>query len=135
MPLGSVSIPGGQKKELGSVDVNEFSQIQVVADGRVGSATGINIRLTITEGSESVRNWSPFRSHLIRGSRGSMTFGKEADFFADPVDRGGGKDALDPANLQKRLINSWPSRGRFLATAIAPWPLKRFTTSEFWGGA
>lgn len=77
MPLGSVSIPGGQKKELGSVDVNEFSQIQVVADGRVGSATGINIRLTITERSESVRNWSPFRSHLIRRSRGSMTFGKE----------------------------------------------------------
>ena len=127
--------PRRSKKELGSVDVNEFSQIRVVADERVGSATGINIRLTITEGSELVRNWTPFRSHLIRRSRGSMTFGKEADFFADPVDRGGGNDALDPANLQKRLINSWPSRGRFLATAIAPWPLKSFTTSEFWGGA
>ena len=67
-PLGGLSIPAGQTKELGSVDVNEFCQIQGVADERVGSATGINIRLAITEGSELVRNWTPICSHLIRRS-------------------------------------------------------------------
>ena len=79
-----------------------------------------------------VRNWTPFRSHLICRSRGSMTFGKEADCLCRPGRRR--RRQRRAANLQKRLINSWPSRGRFLATAIAPWPLKSFTTSEFWGG-
>jgi len=53
-PVGAVSIPAGQSKELGIVDVSPFSQIRVVADERVGSATGVNIRLTITEGNELV---------------------------------------------------------------------------------
>ena len=53
-PVGGVSIPAAESKELGSVDVHQFSQIRVVADERVGSATGINVRLTITEGTELV---------------------------------------------------------------------------------
>jgi type III secretion protein HrpB1 len=53
-PVGGISIPAGQSQELGSVDVHNFSQIRVVADERVGSPTGMNIRLTITEGSELV---------------------------------------------------------------------------------
>ena len=53
-PVGGVSLPAGQSKELGVVDVSPFSQIRVVADERVGSGTGVNIRLTITLGSELV---------------------------------------------------------------------------------
>ena len=49
-PVGGVSIPAGQSKQLGIVDVHSFSQIRVVADERAGSPTGITIRLTITEG-------------------------------------------------------------------------------------
>ncbi len=53
-PVGGVSIPAGQSKQLGVVDVSAFERIRVVADERVGSGTGISIRLTITEGNELV---------------------------------------------------------------------------------
>jgi type III secretion protein HrpB1 len=53
-PVGGVSIPAGQSKELGSVDVGPYDQIRVVADERVGSGSDIKIRLTITDGSELV---------------------------------------------------------------------------------
>jgi type III secretion protein HrpB1 len=53
-PVGGVSIPAGQSRNLGTVEVEHFSRIRVVADERVGSASSVNIRLTITEGSELV---------------------------------------------------------------------------------
>ena len=53
-PPGAVVVPAGQSKQLGVVDVSPFTEIRVVADERVGSPTGINIRLTITEGTEWV---------------------------------------------------------------------------------
>src|ERR1700747_716552 len=53
-PAGGVSIPAGQSKQLGVVDVSLYERIRVVADERVGSGTGISVRLTITEGSELV---------------------------------------------------------------------------------
>ena len=55
-PPGGVVIPAGQSKELGAVDVSPFERIRVVADERVGSGTGINIRLTITEGGGAGRS-------------------------------------------------------------------------------
>jgi hypothetical protein len=51
---GAVSIPVGQSKQLGTVDVHSFERIRVVADERVGSASNVVIRLTITEGNELV---------------------------------------------------------------------------------
>lgn len=51
---GGVGIPSGQSKQLGTVDVSQFSKIRVVADDRVGSHTGVKIRLTITQGNELV---------------------------------------------------------------------------------
>ena len=51
---GGVVIPAGQSKNLGTVDVSQFSKIRVVADERIGSPTNVNIRLTITEGNELV---------------------------------------------------------------------------------
>jgi type III secretion protein HrpB1 len=53
-PIGGVSIAAGQSKELGVVDVSAYERIRVVADERIGSGSGINIRMTITEGSELV---------------------------------------------------------------------------------
>ena len=52
--VGAVAVPAGQSKKLGTVDVSSFSQIRVVAGEGAGSPTGINIRLTITEGDELV---------------------------------------------------------------------------------
>ena len=50
---GAVSIPVGQSKTLGAVDVHSFERIRVVADERVGSAGPVVIRLTITEGERA----------------------------------------------------------------------------------
>jgi len=51
---GSVSIPVGQSKHLGVVDVSPFDQIRVVADERAGAPGPVVILLTITEGNELV---------------------------------------------------------------------------------
>jgi type III secretion protein HrpB1 len=53
-PAGSVSIPAGTSKQLGTIDVTLYSKIRIVADERVGSGTGVVIRVTITEGTELV---------------------------------------------------------------------------------
>jgi len=53
-PVGAVSIPSGTSKQLGIVDVSTYSKIRIVADERVGSGTGVVIRVTITEGAELV---------------------------------------------------------------------------------
>src|SRR4030081_1334299 len=59
-PVGGVSIPAGQSKELGKVEVGQYERIRIVADERVGSATPINIRVTITEGNELVAQLDTF---------------------------------------------------------------------------
>jgi hypothetical protein len=51
---GAVSIPAGQTKQLGTVNVGPFERIRVVADERTGSGVGVTVRLTIMEGSELV---------------------------------------------------------------------------------
>ena len=51
---GAVSIPVGQSKTLGTVDVHPFERIRVVADERVGSAGPVVIRMALTEGNELV---------------------------------------------------------------------------------
>ena len=61
---GAVSIPVGQSKTLGAVDVHAFERIRVVADERVGSAGPVVIRLTITEGYGS-RQLSAFDRYYV----------------------------------------------------------------------
>ena len=51
---GAVTIPVGQSKTLGMVDVHSFERIRLVADERVGSAGPVVIRVTLTEGNELV---------------------------------------------------------------------------------
>ena len=53
-PPGAVAVPVGQTKNLGTVQVQPFQQIRVVADERAGSPGNVIIRLTITEGNELV---------------------------------------------------------------------------------
>jgi type III secretion protein HrpB1 len=52
--VGSVSIPGGQTKLLGLVDVSMYEKIRLVTDERIDSTANIVLRLTFTEGEELV---------------------------------------------------------------------------------
>ena len=94
-PPGAVSIPAGQSKELGVVDVHRFERIRVVADERVGSGTGISVRLTITEGNELVAFLDVL--HLHPHSQVTKVYevpGTKLTVDADAVG-GQGTDALD----------------------------------------
>lgn len=94
-PPGAVSIPAGQSKQLGAVDVSPYNQIRVVADERVGSGTGIVIRLTITEGSELVAQLDTLT--LAPHSQVTKVYdvpGTKLTIFADAI-AGTGKDAVD----------------------------------------
>ncbi len=94
-PVGAVSIPSGQSKELGSVDVSPFSKIRVVADERTGSGTNIVIRLTITEGSELVAQLDTLTlSPHAQVTRVYDVPGTKLTIFADAV-AGSGTDAID----------------------------------------
>lgn len=53
-PVGSITIPGGQTKLLGVVDVTMFDKIRLVADERIDSTANVILRLTFTEGEELV---------------------------------------------------------------------------------
>jgi len=53
-PPGSVGVPLGGRRDLGTVDVSRFRQIRVIVDERVGSPTNARIRLSHIEGSTIV---------------------------------------------------------------------------------
>jgi len=94
-PPGAVSIPTGTSKQLGVVDISKFSKIRVVADERVASATGVNIRLTITEGSELVAQLDIL--HLAPHTQATRVYdvpGTKLTIFADAIG-GTGSDAVD----------------------------------------
>jgi hypothetical protein len=94
-PVGGISIPAGQSKQLGIVDVSSFERIRVVADERVGSGTGVSIRLTITEGSELVAQLDVL--HLTPHAQLTNVYevpGSHLTIFADAAP-GAGNDALD----------------------------------------
>jgi type III secretion protein HrpB1 len=94
-PPGAVSIPAGTSKQLGTVDLSKFSKIRVVADERVASVTGINIRLTITEGNELVAQLDIL--HLAPHTQVTRVYdvpGTKLTIFADAIG-GSGSDAVD----------------------------------------
>ena len=94
-PAGGVTIPAGQSKQLGAVDVSPFSQIRVVADERAGSPTGVSIRLTITEGNELVAQLDILQ--LTPHSQVTRVYdvpGTKLTIFADAVG-GTGSDGID----------------------------------------
>jgi hypothetical protein len=90
-----VPIPAGQSKQLGVVDVSPFSKIRVVADERVGSPTGVSIRLTLTEGNELVAQLDTLT--LAPHSQVTRVYdvpGTKLTLFADAVG-GTGSDGVD----------------------------------------
>jgi hypothetical protein len=92
---GAVVIAAGQSKQIGVVDVSKFSKIRVVADERTGSGTGINIRLTITEGNELVAQLDTLS--LAPHSQVTRVYdvpGTKLTMFADAMG-GSGSDAID----------------------------------------
>jgi len=94
-PPGSVSIPAGQSKQLGVLDLSPYSRIRVVADERVGSGTGVNIRLTITEpglllAQLDILTLAPHS----QVTRVYDTPGTQLTIFADAVG-GSGSDGVD----------------------------------------
>ncbi len=94
-PLGGVSIPAGQSKQLGTVDCASYERIRVVADERVGSGTGLSIRLTITEGNELVAQLDIL--HLTPHSQVTKVYDvpcTKLTIFADAAG-GTGNDAVD----------------------------------------
>ncbi len=94
-PPGGVSIPAGQSKQLGAVDVSPFSKIRIVCDERVGSPTGVDIRLTITEGSELVAQLDTLQlKPHSQVTREYEVPGTKLTLFADAVG-GSGSDGID----------------------------------------
>jgi type III secretion protein HrpB1 len=94
-PAGGVAIPAGQSKQLGAVDVSPYSKIRVVADERTGSGTGINVRLTITEGNELVAQLDVL--NLLPHSQVTRVYdvpGTKLTLFADAI-AGQGSDGMD----------------------------------------
>jgi hypothetical protein len=95
-PPGAVVIPAGQSKQLGTVDVSQFSKIRVVTDERAGSPTNVNIRLTITQGNELVAQLDVL--HLAPHTEITRVYdvpGTKLTIFADAVGGGTGSDAVD----------------------------------------
>jgi type III secretion protein HrpB1 len=95
-PPGAVSIPAGQSRLLGMVDVRPFEQIRVVADERVGSAGPIVIRLTLMEGNELVAQLDTLT--LAPHSELTKVYdvpGTRLAVYADAMGGGGGSSALD----------------------------------------
>jgi type III secretion protein HrpB1 len=93
--VGAVKIPAGQSVQLGTVDVSPYSKIRVVADERVGSPTGLNIRLTITEGNELVAQLDVL--HLLPHSQITKVYdvpGVKLTIYADAI-AGHGSDGVD----------------------------------------
>jgi|SRR5262245_4898716 type III secretion protein HrpB1 len=94
-PPGGVVIPAGQSKQLGTVDVSPFANIRVVADERVGSPTGVSIRLTLTEGNELVAQLDVLTlTPHAQVTRVYSVPGTKLTIFADAVG-GTGTDGID----------------------------------------
>lgn len=95
-PPGAVSIPVGSSKNLGTVDVHLFERIRVVADERVGSASNVVIRLTITETNELVAQLDTLtlapHSQITRVYEVPCT---KLTIFADAVGAGSGSASVD----------------------------------------
>jgi len=94
-PVGGVSVPVGTSKNLGTVDVSPYESIRVVADERVGSGSGMTVRLTALEGAERVAflDQIPLAPHT-QATRVYEVPGTHLSVDVDAAP-GAGTDALD----------------------------------------
>ena len=94
-PPGATPIPAGQSKQLGTVDLTAYSKIRVLADERVGSPSGVKIRLTITEGNELVGQLDVLQlTPQATVTRAYDVPGTKLSIFADAA-AGVGSDGVD----------------------------------------
>ena len=95
-PPGAVSIPVGQSKELGQVNVKKYKRIRIIADERAGSAGPIRIRVTITEGKELLAQLDTLtlQPHT-QLTRVYEVPGRKLTIFADAVSGGTGNSSVD----------------------------------------
>src|SRR4051794_21882489 len=94
-PVGATSIPVGQSKTLGAVDVHAFNRIRVVADERTGSAGPVVIRLTITEGNELVSQLDTTLQPHSQVTRVYEVPGTKLSVIADATGSGTGHSSVD----------------------------------------
>jgi type III secretion protein HrpB1 len=95
-PVGAVSIPGGQTKLLGVVDVSMYERIRLVTDERIDSTANIILRLTFTEGEELVAQLDTVV--LTPHSQLTRVYdvpGTQLSIYADSVGIAGTNGALD----------------------------------------
>ena len=94
--VGAITIPGGQTKLLGVLDVSLYDRIRLVADERIDSTANIILRLTFTEGEELVAQLDTIL--LIPHSQMTRVYdvpGTRLSVYADSVGATGTKAALD----------------------------------------
>ena len=95
-PVGSTTVPGGQTKLLGVVDVSMYDRIRLVTDERIDSTANIVLRLTFTEGEELVAQLDT----IVLTPHSQMTRvyevpGTQLSVYADSVGPAGSKGSLD----------------------------------------
>ncbi len=94
--VGAVTIPGGQTKLLGVVDVSLYDRIRLVTDERIDSTSNIVLRLTFTEGEELVAQLDTIL--LTPHSQVTRVYdvpGTQLSIYADSVGNTGTQGSLD----------------------------------------
>jgi hypothetical protein len=94
--VGAVTIPGGQTKLLGVVDVSMYDRIRLVTDERIDSTSNIVLRLTFTEGEELVAQLDTVL--LTPHSQVTRVYdvpGTQISIYADSVGSAGTQGSLD----------------------------------------
>jgi type III secretion protein HrpB1 len=94
--VGAITIPGGQTKLLGVVDVSIYDRIRLVADERIDSTANIILRLTFTEGEELVAQLDTVL--LTPHSKMTRVYevpGTQLSVYADSVGATGTKGSVD----------------------------------------
>jgi hypothetical protein len=94
--VGAITIPGGQTKLLGVVDVSIYDRIRLVADERIDSTANIILRLTFTEGEELVAQLDTVL--LTPHSQVTRVYevpGTQLSVYADSVGATGTKGSVD----------------------------------------
>jgi hypothetical protein len=94
--VGAITIPGGQTKLLGVVDVSMYDRIRLVADERIDSTANIILRLTFTEGEELVAQLDTVL--LTPHSQMTRVYevpGTQLSVYADSVGATGTKGSVD----------------------------------------
>ena len=94
--VGAITIPGGQTKLLGVVDVSMYNRIRLVTDERIDSTSNIILRMTFTEGEELVAQLDTVL--LTPHSQVTRVYdvpGSQLSIYADSVGATGTQASLD----------------------------------------